>query len=199
VWLGALVYGAGMLHHYSATPGTVVSRLRQWPSESRLSLAPDRPTLVLFLHPRCPCSWATLDELERFWTRYHTAARMYVVFVRGLEHKREWVEEGPLWEKVNHLEGVVCLEDADGVEGGLYQAAVSGECFLFAPDGALLFHGGITPARGHVGDNRGIRAVRQFIRQWHTGGRRMAQVETPVFGCSIRSLCSSVAKEAPRP
>ena len=196
VWMGALVYGARILHRYAATPGTVVSRLQEWPAESRLNLAPDRPTLVLFLHPRCPCSRATLAELERFLTGYQKACRVYVVFVRGLEHGKSWVE-GPLWEKVNHLEGVAPYEDAGGVEGGLFQAAVSGECFLFAPDGALLFHGGITPARGHEGNNRGIRSVRQLVRQWYSGGQGLVRVDTPVFGCSIRPLCTRLAGEAP--
>ena len=36
-----------------------------WPSDSSLEQSPDRCTLVMFAHPRCPCTLASLDSLAR--------------------------------------------------------------------------------------------------------------------------------------
>lgn len=194
LWLVALAYGAYQLHEYASIPGTSPSPLQQWPVESRLQLAADRPTLVFFMHPKCPCSRATLAELERFLVGYGSACQIYGVFVRGQRHAPSWIE-GPLWEKVGLMENVARMEDAGGVEGGRFQVGVSGECFLFAPDGSILFHGGITPARGHIGDSRGLQALMSRIKEWHAGAHPMERVDTPVFGCSIRRMCTPPAAE----
>ena len=43
-------------------PGILSQR---WPPSSQIPLDQTSPTLLLFLHPRCPCSRSSLAELER--------------------------------------------------------------------------------------------------------------------------------------
>src|SRR4051812_39527867 len=56
-WMAKYQYASDSVHENS------VAIL--WPPESKLGSTPSHPTLVLFLHPRCPCSRASLAELER--------------------------------------------------------------------------------------------------------------------------------------
>ena len=65
----------------------------------------------------------------------------------------------------------------------------SGHALLFDRDGHLLFSGGITPARGHEGDNFGASAIAARL------AGRPAPAETPVFGCPIAGPDPDVAED----
>jgi hypothetical protein len=80
------------------------------------------------------------------------------------------------------MRNVEILRDDDAVEARRFGVFTSGQSLLYAPDGALLFSGGITASRGHAGDNAGIAAIAALAR-----GRGAATTETPVFGCALRS------------
>ena len=41
-----------------------------WPQGTEMSLDPKRATLLVFTHARCPCTRATLTELNRLISRY---------------------------------------------------------------------------------------------------------------------------------
>jgi hypothetical protein len=58
--------------------------------------------------------------------------------------------------------------------------ATSGQAFLYDAWGHLLFSGGITAARGHIGDNMGRRSVASLV-----SGKPSALTSTPVFGCPL--------------
>ena len=60
----------------------------------------------------------------------------------------------------------------------------SGQVLLYQPSGRLAFSGGITPARGHSGDNPGSDAVLSLVRR----EARQADgvpVTCRVFGCPL--------------
>ena len=82
---------------------------------------------------------------------------------------------------------VLVDRDADGVEAARFGAKTSGQALLYAADGRLLFHGGLTPSRGHEGDNEGLRRVTAIL------DGKAARDESPVFGCSLRDA-DEVAK-----
>jgi len=52
--------------------------------------------------------------------------------------------------------------------------------------GKLLFSGGITASRGHVGDNAGLDALILLIRNTPAPSTARPVITTPVFGCAIR-------------
>src|SRR5689334_12153127 len=56
----AVAVGVGCLWRFENTPGPSPSPTREWPDASRVHLASDRFTLVLFAHPHCPCTRATI-------------------------------------------------------------------------------------------------------------------------------------------
>ena len=74
------------------------------------------------------------------------------------------------------------IRDDNGVEAARFGAVTSGQTVLYDEDGALLFTGGITGARGHSGDNAGRASVVALFES-RTGRTSW----TSVFGCGLFS------------
>lgn len=70
--------------------------------------------------------------------------------------------------------------DLDGAQAKLFKAGTSGEVFVYSPAGQLLFHGGLTPSRGHEGDSVGTQSLMEIAR---VGLSRVK--EAAVFGCTL--------------
>ena len=197
VWLGAAVglwvigvlAGLGSLWSYALRPGPAAVAPKSWPEASGLVRLPGRWTLVMFLHPRCPCSRASLAELDKLQARSGGVLQSWIVAVRPDGTRPDWTDT-PAMRRVSALAGTQTHVD-DGVRlAEQFQARTSGETFLYDPAGQLVFHGGLTPARGHEGDNPGSEAVLACLR----GRRDRGIAITPVFGCPLlESHASSLA------
>jgi hypothetical protein len=149
----------------------------------------DRPELVMFVHPRCPCSRASLAELERLMAACDGRLRCRVVFVRPASSAPGW-ERSELWDRAAGIPGVRAVVDPGGDEARRFAARASGEAFLVLPSGQVAFHGGLTPGRGHEGDNAGRAAVEVIV-----AGRTPACTETPVYGCGLLGPTGSRVQE----
>jgi hypothetical protein len=179
VWLALVLAGSGLLWRYKTTPGAPGAPPHTWPNESRVQLAPDVPTLLLFAHPMCPCTRASLDELEVLVSRAGGGVRPYVLLVKP-EDPGEDYDATRYWARAASIPGVTPRVDERGEEAARFAAATSGHVLLYAADGRLLYSGGITAARGHDGDNDGLRAILAIV-----GRRAPARDTQPVFGCSL--------------
>src|SRR6185503_6457458 len=62
-WGMAAVAGSVLLWSYKLAPGAVGAVPPTWPAASSLPRTAGRATVVLFAHPRCPCTRASLAEL----------------------------------------------------------------------------------------------------------------------------------------
>jgi hypothetical protein len=71
------------------------------------------------------------------------------------------------------------MVDVDGREAKLFGAVVSGSTIVYAPDGELVFRGGLTIARGHEG--RGPAHDRIVAAIEH----RPAIATAPTYGCAL--------------
>jgi len=72
----------------------------------------------------------------------------------------------------------------------LFRIETSGDLVLYDADGRLLFHGGITSARGHSGDNLGRSAIQALL--WKEPAQTAS---TSSFGCPLFSCPASAASE----
>jgi hypothetical protein len=173
VWVGAgfaawiLTVGAGltMLWAYAGTPGPPAAALPAWPAAAFARDA-GKPALVLFLHPQCPCSRATVSELARRLAEVHASPAVYALIYRPSEARAGW-EHTDLWDSAAAIPGVHVMTDDGGAMAHAFGAIVSGQALLYDAAGALQFSGGITGARGHEGDNPGHSAVREFLNGDH--------------------------------
>jgi hypothetical protein len=170
------LYIAGM---YSITAAKVSPQPAKWPAQAQVRLANDRPTMLLTLHPQCACSHATIEELKRLLAQAPNP--IYVEILLYQPDKVSGWEQTSLARSARSIPGVVVKLDPNGAESLRFGMSVSGHAVVYAPDGRLLFSGGITRARGHAGDNAGRSAIVSLL-----AGARPRSSHTPVFGCSIR-------------
>jgi hypothetical protein len=173
--------GLAVLLNYENRPGVPAAPPARWPASSLLERATGRATLVMLLHPACPCSRASIEELDRLMARANGLVTVHALFFKPREFADGW-ERTELWQRAAAIPGVHVRQDADGLEAGLFRAATSGQVVLYDAEGALLFSGGITPSRGHSGDSDGRQAVLALL----TANAAPTQARTPVFGCSLR-------------
>jgi hypothetical protein len=179
VWVLALAAGFGLLWRYEMQTGDAEGAPPVWPQASVIARSRDRATLVLFAHPRCPCTRASLAELARLMSRFRGQLSAQVVFLHPADGGPGW-EDTDLWERASSIPGVTAIRDDEGVEAARFRATTSGATAVYDAEGRLLFNGGITAARGHEGDSFGTRRISSLLRTG-TADRR----DAPVYGCSL--------------
>jgi hypothetical protein len=188
LWLFAACAGGWGLLNYENTPTGAAETPLQWPPESRITRQQDRPTLLMFAHPHCPCTRASIGELNRLLTLCRSPLAMHVLFIQPKGVAPDWTETS-LRKSVEAIPGVEVQLDPDGAEAHRFGAESSGYLVLYSPEGKLLFSGGITAARGHAGDNAGENAVVALLNGQNTELKR-----TDVFGCSFYNQCPAPSK-----
>jgi hypothetical protein len=179
LWVLALAYGFKAIGNYETTPGLSAAA----PSHSVFATLPqyrsDLPVLLIFAHPKCPCTRATIGNLDSLMTQAHGQLNAYVVFVRLGPEPAGW-EKTDLWQSAASIPGVHAVSDPGGVLAHRFGIWTSGQTLLYGVNGNLLFNGGLTSERGHYGDNAGAQTILASLRN-----PPAHVVKTPVFGCSI--------------
>src|SRR5690349_6769442 len=124
-WVALVAGGLGYLAQYASKAGPASHAPANWPSQAPVPLASGKATLVLFLHPHCPCSRASLREVEK--TLAHSGDRLEatVFFLSPSEKSKEWVHSS-LWEEASRIPHVVVREDPQGKTSRLFHATTSG-------------------------------------------------------------------------
>jgi hypothetical protein len=179
LWFAAVAQGMKWMSDYSLTPGEAGAPATTWPA-AEIGRGEGRHTLVVGLHPECPCSRATMAELERVLTAAGDALEAVVVFDDAASAAP--ARSSALFRRATQLPRtrVVCVTSVS--ELGEFDFRTSGETRLYRPDGTLVFRGGITASRGHEGENAGAAAVVSHARAELCGTSA-----TPAFGCALAS------------
>jgi hypothetical protein len=180
-WAAAVVCGMWLLLRYKNTPGDPADTRAVWPEGTSLARNAHVPTLVMFAHPKCTCTRASLAELTTLVTEMRGKVDGRVVFMRPSELEPGW-ERTDTWATASAIPGVAVSVDVDGSEAKRFGARTSGQIVMYAPDGELLYAGGITGSRGHVGDNVGRRRIEAIL-----SAAEVDQHSAPVFGCQLAS------------
>ena len=178
-WLAAVAAGLGALLRYESTPGRVGTIEARWPEGSSLPRSGSNPTLVMFAHPRCPCTRASLGELAQIMADTRGKMDAFVLFTKPNEGGADW-DDTELRRSTAAIPGITVVSDADGSEARRFGAVTSGHTVLFDRAGTLVFSGGITASRGHAGRNAGESAIIAAVN-----GPRSERARTPVFGCAL--------------
>jgi hypothetical protein len=179
-WLVAVSSGFAVLWRYKTAPAQRLGAApARWPAGTTLTLGSPRATLLVFAHPRCTCTRATLAELARIMARFHDRLEAKVVFWMPRGAPAEW-NAGDLWDAAARIPGVAVVRDEEGHEAARFGAGTSGDAILYDSGGRLLFEGGITPARAHEGNSFGQERIASLLT---TGAADRA--DAPVFGCAL--------------
>jgi hypothetical protein len=172
----------GALIQYENTPGAATCAPELWPRESGLVPSDSVATLVMFVHPQCPCTRASLSELEIIMARCKTRPRTYVVFLQPAQFPDSWSHSG-LWDHARSIPQVTCHLDRDGREARVFGALTSGQTVVYDAEGRLRFHGGITASRGHAGGNVGRASLLSVLQYQQT--QPPTSKNFCVFGCPL--------------
>ncbi|MGA2869015.1 MAG: hypothetical protein ABSF34_07635 [Verrucomicrobiota bacterium] len=182
-WLLAAGTGFVWILNYQSTSGEVATVPENWPAGTQITLDSRRDTLVMFAHPQCPCTRASMEELNRLLARTEGRVAARVLFFKPDNFSGDWVHSD-LWKSAAAIPGIVVCEDTNGMQARLFGAETSGYVLLYDTHGRLLFNGGITGSRGHAGDNAGEDAIIARLQ-----GQAVSLKQTPVYGCSLLGKC----------
>ena len=179
LWCGALLLALGRMWTYSMAPGAASSVPQHWPGSSLVTHSSTRATLIMFLHPRCTCSDASLIELAA--DRKRSSRRSCPV---GADPRASRCAGG-LGRHVDRrarapLPNATIVLDRSGAEARRFGVTTSGHVVVYDAARTLQFSGGITGARGHVGDNEGLRSVVAVLR-----GDPTSRHTHPTLGCGL--------------
>ena len=181
LWILAITVGSYAIVNYQFSPGTGATPQARWPLASKIQLDKNRATLIMLAHPQCPCTHASVAELSRLMSRNQDKVKAYVLFFAPQTLPRDWEERTVLRKETERIPGVTVLDDVDANEAKVFQAVTSGQTFVYNARGDLLFNGGITAARGQLGDSTAARSLESTLQT-----QPSAKVQTAlVFGCPL--------------
>ncbi|MDB6123846.1 MAG: hypothetical protein JWQ71_2839 [Pedosphaera sp.] len=186
LWLFAVGVGFIVILNYQNAGGRVGVMPQHWPKGTFARLDHNRDTLIMFAHPQCPCTRASLEELNRLLAQGHGKVAAHVIFFKPGKSPSGWTQTG-LWRSAAAIPGVTVHEDLDGAQARLFGAETSGHVLLYDTHGKLLFQGGITGGRGHAGDNAGENTIISLL-----GGQDPHLKQTQVYGCSLLEKCEAL-------
>lgn len=181
LWVVGLSVGFGWLMSYQTRSGAAaVSLPGEWPVDSALAFDSQRTNLVIFAHPKCPCTRATLDELEIVLTQRRSEIKATLCVFDPAGVPPEWAQTS-LVRRAKTIPGLTVMVDRAGTIAAKLGVKTSGQTVLFDRNGRQIFSGGITGTRGHAGENRGRNLVLALAK-----GEICESPITPVFGCALQ-------------
>ena len=178
IWGLIVIGGMFLISSFGFVPGPSNDAPVSWPNGTSLTRHHNRASLLLFAHPRCPCTSASLDQLRRIIAETRASFDCYVVFLTLASIGEDWRSNAVI-RAAEEIPGVKVLRD-DGTETHRFAALTSGHVLLYDENGRLSYSGGITISRGHRGDNSGSQAVTQLLNQKPTNIHQL-----PTFGCPL--------------
>jgi len=180
LWLGLIISGFAYVLLYSFSPSPNVNVPGNWANSSQIRTQNNRPKLLMFLHPYCPCSLASLHALESLLTRLgQNKPETFLVFFKPGEDIANW-KKGALWKEASSIPNIHIVIDKYGTEALRFHANTSGQTLLYSLDGKLLYNGGLTISRGHEGSSPGEERLYQLLIK-----QPVDKQFAPVFGCSL--------------
>lgn len=180
VWLVAVCFSIAWFSKYESTAGAIGPQNRAWPASTTLPRNLNGPTIVLFLHPKCPCSTASIRQLFEFTDGVKDAAIVTVlVLPTGTD---ESFAQGPVIDLLEREYQHRPIVDREGKEAELFGAQTSGQAYAYGLEARLLFCGGLTPARGQTGYTPSLHKLRTALQHRDSG-----PTSCPVFGCPLQN------------
>lgn len=179
LWASSIVGGMVFHYRYETTAGVSATGPKDWPDESRIPFSSGKVNIIVSLHPRCPCSRASLEALQRLQKQLGDRASIEVQFWMPEGAGPEW-RETDLWQLAAALPNARLCADEGGVEAGRFGATTSGYVAIFNADGKRIYSGGLTAVRGRTGNSADIDRICALIED-----ELPAPLATPVFGCPL--------------
>lgn len=177
-WLFVLTIALCAQFRYDSIPSLASLSKKGWPAASKISRSTTENTLVMFLHPHCPCSRASLHQVTTLKTNNRSLNCVFLFYTPS-SFEKGW-EKTDIWRTASEIPGAHLVSDRDGVEAKNFGALTSGQTYIFDKQGSLRYEGGLTEGRGHEGGCRNLEAAMKVLTD---GGASTAF--GAVYGCPI--------------
>jgi hypothetical protein len=183
LWGVGIAGGFWLATEDDTRPAAAGAAPTNWPNDSQIRRSDTGWTILMFVHPRCPCSRASLAELSRITQECSERVTVHLAFIHPDGTPADWAHTS-LWEAAARMPGIQVTLDKSGREAGRFGAHTSGQTYLYDSVGQLAFSGGITGSRGHYGANHASDLLVSRVR-----GETTSPSATSVFGCPLRAPC----------
>lgn len=190
-WLIAAGLGLAALHAYESSAGPSGSTPGDWPAGSSVRRAEGRPTVVVAVHPRCPCTRASLATLGGVVRRDGGRAAVRMLIYRPSGSSPGWGGDRAR-RAAESVPGAEPVDDPGGAEAARFGLETSGAAAAFDALGRLRFVGGLNPGRGVSGESAGAASLAAVLE----GGRPSAP-SCEAFGCPIVAPRSPLGPPSP--
>lgn len=160
-------------------PPTLPERYR-----SAANLAQEELTILISVHPDCPCTAASLEQIDRFMVKHSERAKLFAL-VQSSENRAP--KDGNYWQQITRLPNATPIFDQGGTLAAELGIIASGATAAYDASGTLRFQGGLTASRGHAGSSKGLDALEALA----SATERLELCSTPAFGCPIEAQAST--------
>jgi hypothetical protein len=167
---------------FDSAPVAGTSIPEKWPQGAGIERPVREAQLLVFAHPFCACTGATIAELARLETlrRNRLPSPTFLVFRPSKTSDWTWAAFQTV---TRSLPDARVIWDDGGLAAARFHAIASGTVLLYSENGDLLFHGGVTGSRGHEGDNYGLDELTKALEA--TPGSPSQPKHSRVFGCAL--------------
>ncbi len=181
LWIGGICAGTIAMLEHGFDPGKKCDAPLNIPPELTALSRNDKPlTVFIAVHPDCPCTGASLEQLDHLLARNPDSVEV-VGIVRANDPWQS--KSSSYWKRLEAIPNAHPVADPEGKFAALLGTYVSGSTVAYGQRGNLLFQGGVTASRGHAGPSQALDDLESIARQ-------LAPLElcsTPIFGCSLEN------------
>ncbi len=181
VWSASIALGFGALHLYEITPGPSGPSLGAWPATAAIQPVLGKINLVMAVHPRCPCTRASLAMLGEIVKNPKIEAAVRLLVYRPERSDADWAGSS-CRAALSAIPNSERVDDPGGKFAESFGLATSGATVVFDATGQKQFQGGLTSATGRLELSAGGADVLAIL-----AGRPTSQPTAKVFGCALRS------------
>lgn len=180
-WLAAIATAMAALADYMHTPAPQAAPADAWP-DTLEPLDAGVHTLVLAVHPRCPCTVATVRQLEKLrdTPEHPLRIRAYAFEPARPDQPRDWRDTDVT--RILERHGARVIPDPEGNAATTLRLTTSGHAVLFDPNANAVFQGGLTHARGVAGPSAAVVNINRVL-----AGQPHPLNTTHVYGCPIHN------------
>ena len=145
-WGVLIAAGFVVLEVYAAAPGARGRSLPDWPQDCMIPIDGRHPTLLIFLHPLCPCSSASVDELTEIVGRCGDRVKLHAVLLHTISLEKEGASV--VERSLVDVPGMTIWPDEKGALARGFGVLTSVALLPHTiPQAILTFSGGITASR----------------------------------------------------
>jgi len=176
------IFGFLAVVAFNTSPGVTGAPPLHWPHGAGIAASARIPQVLIFVHPLCGCTAASIAELAKLTELQRPNGADIAFLVFRPNSGSSWSRHA-LEEDVRYLPASRLLWDDGGAEAKRFGVRTSGTVLLYNAAGDLLFYGGVTGARGHEGGNYGIDTLAQLLR--NPPPARTVPARAKIFGCAL--------------